>query len=376
MIYLDNAATTQVLPEVFEVMKPYLQERYGNPSSLYPLGEQSSNAITEAKQTIADTLNCSTDEIHFTAGATEANNWVIKSVAEMQKDVGNHIITSKIEHHSVLNTCKYLETKGYEVTYLDVDENGVVSLKQLKEAIKPTTILVSIMYVNNETGVVQPIEEIADIIYGYNGYNALFHVDATQAYTHMQIDPNRLKIDYMSVSGHKFHASKGVGFLFTSQQFAPKLTPLLHGGSQESGLRAGTENVASIVGMAKAAEIACNEMVEVENHKHALINRVIDTLTERGIDFTVNGDGKGTCNITLHGVDATVLSYVLFTQDVCVSTGSACAKGVRSHVLKAMGLSDEAIDSSIRISVSKLNTEEEIETFCYKLLAAIYLLKE
>lgn len=372
MIYLDNAATTQVLPEVFEVMKPYLQERYGNPSSLYPLGEQSSNAITEAKQTIADTLNCSTNEIHFTAGATEANNWVIKSVAEMQKDVGNHIITSKIEHHSVLNTCKYLETKGYEVTYLDVDENGVVSIEQLKEVIRPTTILVSIMYVNNETGVVQPIKEIGNITYEYN---TLFHVDATQAYTHMQIDPNRLDIDYLSVSGHKFHAPKGVGFLFTSQ-FAPKLTPLLHGGSQENNLRAGTENVASIAGMAKAAEIACNEMAEVENHKRILINKVIDILTEREIDFTVNGDGRGTCNITLHGVDATVLSYVLFIQDVCVSTGSACAKGERSHVLKAMGLSDEAIDSSIRISASKLNTEEEIETFCYKLLAAIYLLKE
>ena len=261
-IYMDNAATTGTRPEVVEAMLPYFTELYGNPSSVYDLASESKKAIDEARQVIADSLNVRTQDVYFTGSGSEADNWAIKETAQAYKEKGNHIITSKIEHHAVLHTCEWLEKNGFEVTYLDVDEYGVVNLEQLKRAIRPTTILISVMYANNEIGTIQPIKEIGEIA---KENNIIFHTDAVQAYCQIPIDPEELGIDLLSASAHKINGPKGVGFLYIRKGL--RLRSLIHGGAQERQRRAGTENVPGIVGFAKAVEIALATMEERTSRK-------------------------------------------------------------------------------------------------------------
>ena len=261
-IYMDNAATTKTRPEVVEAMLPYFTEIYGNPSSIYELASQSKRVVDESRQVLADTLNTRPEDIYFTGGGSEADNWAIKGVAEAYKSKGNHIITSKIEHHAVLHTCQYLEKNGFEVSYIDVDENGLVKLEELKKAIRPTTILISIMFANNEIGTIQPIEEISKIA---KKNNIIFHTDAVQAFGQLPIDVEELGIDMLSSSAHKLNGPKGIGFLYIRKGL--RLKSFLHGGAQERRRRAGTENVPGIVGYAKAVEIVVNTMQERTNRE-------------------------------------------------------------------------------------------------------------
>ena len=362
VIYLDNAATTQVYPEVLETMLPYFTECYGNPSSIYSFAGEANRAVTDAREKIAKVINAKTEEIYFTGGGSESDNWALKATAEAYESKGKHIITTKIEHHAILHTCEYLEKKGYEVTYLDVDENGTVKLENLKAAIRPDTILISVMAANNEIGTIQPIEEIGRIA---REHNILFHTDAVQAFGHVPIDVDKMNIDMLSASSHKVHGPKGIGLLYIRK--GVKIRSFIHGGAQERQRRAGTHNVPGIVGFGKAAELAYQNMENSIHHetdlRDYLINRV---LTE--IPYSrLNGEKKmrlpNNANFCFQFIEGESMLILLDQKGICASSGSACTSGSLdpSHVLLAIGLPHEIAHGSLRITLSEKTTKEEID---------------
>ncbi len=361
-IYMDNAATTRVLPEVFEEMKPYFLEQYGNPSSVYSFVNDAKKVVDQARVTISDFINAKPQEIYFTAGGSESDNWALKATAEAYANKGKHIITSKIEHHAILHTCEYLERRGFEVTYLDVDENGIVDLEQLKASIRPDTILISIMTANNEIGTIEPIKEIGAIA---KEHNILFHTDAVQAYGHIAIDVDDAHIDMLSVSGHKFNGPKGIGFLYI--RTGVKIGSFIHGGAQERKRRAGTLNVPGIVGIKKATEIARDALKERSEYETKLRDYAIDRILNE-IPFTrLNGDRKkrlpNNMNFCFRFIEGESMLILLDQKGVCASSGSACTSGSLdpSHVLLAIGLPHEIAHGSIRLTISEENTKEEID---------------
>jgi len=362
MIYLDNAATTAVYPKVFEAMQPYLKELYGNPASAYTFAGEINGEVEKARERIGQFIGAKSKEIYFTGGGSESDNWALKGLASSLKAKGNHIITSKIEHHAVLNTCEYLERHGCEVTYLDVDEKGFVNLQALENAIRPETILVSVMFANNEIGTIEPVKEIAEIAHAHN---VLFHTDAVQAFGHLEIDVNELGIDLMSVSGHKFGGPKGIGFLYIRSGI--KIDPLIHGGAQERGKRAGTTNVPGIIGMAKAVELAQAQMVQRAAYEQKLRDDLISQIEEKIPYAKLNGDRKNrlpnNVNFCFRFIEGESLLILLNHAGICASSGSACTSGSLdpSHVLLAIGLPHEIAHGSLRLTLSEETTKEDID---------------
>ena len=362
VIYLDNAATTKTRPEVVEAMLPYFTEKFGNPSSVYGFASQNKEAVTVAREQIAKALNASTQDVYFTAGGSEADNWALKAAVEAYKDKGNHIITTKIEHHAILHTCEYLEKKGCEVTYLDVDEYGVVNLEQLKKAIKPTTILISVMYANNEIGTLQPIKEIGQIA---KEHGVLFHTDAVQAFGQLPIDVAAENIDMLSASGHKLNGPKGIGFLYIKKGL--KLRSLIHGGGQERKRRAGTENVPGIVGFGKAVELAVAGMEDKIKKETELRDYMIERVLAEIPYVRLNGHRTlrlpNNANFSFQFIEGESLLIMLDMKGICASSGSACTSGSLdpSHVLLAIGLPHEIAHGSLRLTLSEETTKEEID---------------
>ena len=362
LIYLDNAATTRVYPEVVEAMMPYFTEDYGNPSSVYSFSQKSAKAVMMARETFARMLNAKAEEIYFTGGGSESDNWALKATAESYADKGKHIITTKIEHHAILHTCQYLERKGYEVTYLNVDEYGRVDLNELEEAIRPDTILISIMMANNEIGTIEPIAKIGEIA---KKFGVLFHTDAVQAFGHMEIDVEKMNIDMLSASAHKLNGPKGVGLMYIRKDL--KLRSFIHGGAQERGRRAGTQNVPAIVGFEKAAQIAKSTMDRREGYENALRDYLIErVLTE--IPFSrLNGHPKERLSNNAHFcfkfIEGESMLLMLDRKGICASSGSACTSGSLepSHVLLAIGLPHEIAHGSLRITISEDNTKDDID---------------
>ena len=335
MIYLDNAATTKCAPEAVEAMLPYFGEKYGNASSIYALGSESRKAVSNARRIIAESLNCTPQEIYFTTGGSEADNWALIATAEANGKKGKHIITTAIEHHAILHTCDYLAGRGFEITCLPVDEDGMISLEELKKAIRPDTILISVMTANNEIGSIQPIKEVGEIA---KEHNILFHTDAVQAYGHIPIDVEDMHIDLLSASGHKLNGPKGVGFLYIRNTV--KIGSFIHGGAQERGRRAGTENVPGIVGLGVAAELAMKNMEANQKKETELRDYLMEQIEEESMLIML--DRKG----------------------ICASSGSACTSGSLdpSHVLLAIGLPHEMAHGSLRLTLSHENTKEEMDT--------------
>lgn len=363
MIYLDNAATTRTAPEVVEAMFPFFSENYGNASSIYGLGSTSKKALNHARRTLAEALGARQEEIYFTAGGSEADNWALKAAAEAYGDRGKHIVTTRIEHHAVLHTCEYLEKQGYEVTYVGVDENGVVGLEELEAAIRPDTILISVMYANNEVGTLQPIREIGQIAHDRG---ILFHTDAVQAFGQLPIRVDELHIDMLSASAHKVNGPKGVGCLYVRSGI--KLGSFIHGGAQERFRRAGTENVPGIVGFGKAIERAVRIMPEKIKRETQLRDYLIERICEKIPYCHLNGDRDrrlpGNVNFSFRFVEGESVLIMLDMKGICASSGSACTSGALdpSHVLLAMGLSHELAHGSLRMTLSEENTEEEMDT--------------
>lgn len=363
MIYLDNAATTKTAPEVVEAMLPFFSENYGNASSIYALGSVSKKAVNQARRTLADYLGAKPEEIYFTAGGSEADNWALKAAAEAYANKGKHIITTKIEHHAVLHTCEYLEKQGYEVTYVGVDENGIVKLQELEEAIRPDTILISVMYANNEIGTLQPIREIGQIAHERG---ILFHTDAVQAFGQLPINVDELHIDMLSASAHKVNGPKGVGCLYIRSGL--KLRSFIHGGAQERSRRAGTENVPGIVGFGKAIERAVAIMPEKIRQETELRDYLIEQIYERIPYCRLNGDRTrrlpGNVNFSFQFIEGESLLIMLDMKGICGSSGSACTSGSLdpSHVLLAIGLPHEIAHGSLRLTLSEENTREEMDT--------------
>lgn len=361
-IYLDNAATTKISDEVFSDMLPYLKEEYGNPSSIYEFGSDNKHALLEARKKIAGVLECEPQNIYFTSGGTESDNWALIGTAESRKEQGKHIITTKIEHHAILHTCEYLEKRGYEITYLDVNEQGFVEIERLKRALRKDTILVSIMTANNEIGTIQPIFQIGELLSKHPAY---FHTDAVQAFGHIPVSVKKWKVDLLSASGHKFHGPKGVGFLYIRDGI--KLPSFLHGGKQENGMRAGTENVASIVGMGKAAEAASRSLASRIRHECALRDYMIHRI-ETEIPYTrLNGPRRnrlsGNVNMSFSFVDGENIVILMDMEGVCCSSGSACTSGqaFSSHVLREIGLTEEIARGALRFTLNEDTTREEID---------------
>ena len=362
LIYLDNAATTKTAPEVVEAMLPYFSEAYGNPSSIYSLAGESRKAVDQARETIAKALGARPEEIYFTAGGTESDNWALKAAAEFYRKKGNHIITTKIEHHAVLHSCQWLEKQGFEVTYLNVDENGVVRLEELKAAIRPTTILISVMYANNEIGTIQPIREIGEIAHEHG---ILFHTDAVQAFGQLPIQVDDCRIDMLSASGHKLNGPKGIGFLYIRK--GVKIRSFIHGGAQERKRRAGTENVPGIVGFGKAVERAVGTMEERTETERRLRDYLIDRVLKEIPYARLNGHRSqrlpGNANFSFQFIEGESLLIMLDMEGICGSSGSACTSGSLdpSHVLLAIGLPHEIAHGSLRLTLNEEITKEELD---------------
>lgn len=362
LIYLDNAATTQVYPEVFEEMKPYFTEYYGNPSSVYRFAQESKNKVERAREEIAEMLNAKPEEIYFTGGGSESDNWALVATAETYAKKGKHIITSKIEHHAILHTCEYLESRGYEVTYLDVDENGLIDLEQLKKSIREDTVLISIMSANNEIGTIQPIAEIGKIA---KEHDIFFHTDAVQAFGHIPIDVEEMQIDMLSASGHKIHGPKGIGFLYIRKNV--RIGAFIHGGSQERGKRAGTHNVPGIVGLAAAAKIAKENLESNIEYETKLRDYAISRI-ENEIPFAVLSGHRtkrlpNNIHFCFRFIEGESMLILLDQAGICGSSGSACTSGSLdpSHVLLAIGRPHEIAHGSLRLTLSEKNTKEEID---------------
>ena len=362
LIYLDNAATTPARPEVVEAMLPYFTEKFGNPSAVYDFASENKQVITDVRDRIAASLGGESQDVYFTAGGSEADNWALKAAAEAYQDKGKHMITSKIEHHAILHTCEYLETKGFEITYIDVDEDGIVDLDALEKAIRPDTILISIMFANNEIGTVQPIAEIGRIA---KEHGVIFHTDAVQAYGHVPIDVNELNIDMLSASGHKLNGPKGIGFLYIRKGL--KLRSFIHGGAQERKRRAGTENVTGIVGLGKAVEIAFDSMEERTAKEIEMRDYLIQKVMAE-IPYTrLNGHRTmrlpNNVNFSFQFIEGESLLIMLDMKGICASSGSACTSGSLdpSHVLLAIGLPHEIAHGSLRLTLGDNNTMEEMD---------------
>lgn len=362
IIYLDNAATTPTRPEVVEAMLPYFTEKFGNPSSIYEFASQNKSVVDNAREIIANSLHAKSEEIYFTAGGSESDNWALKAAAEAYREKGKHIITTKIEHHAILHTAEYLAKNGYEVTYVNVDEDGVVKLDELEAAIRPDTILISVMYANNEIGTIQPIKEIGEIA---KKHNVLFHTDAVQAYGHVDIDVDELKIDMLSASGHKLNGPKGIGFLYIRKGL--RLRSFIHGGAQERGRRAGTENVPAIVGFGKAVQIAMDTLKERQEKETALREMLIERVLKEVPHVRLNGHRtqrlSNNANFSFRFIEGESLLIMLDMQKICASSGSACTSGSLdpSHVLLAIGLPHEIAHGSLRLTLSETTTKEDID---------------
>lgn len=362
LVYLDNAATTKTAPEVVDAILPYFTENYGNPSSVYSFASKNKEVITKQREIIADVLGAASNEIYFTAGGSEADNWALKATAEAYKDKGNHIITTKIEHHAVLHTAEYLEKQGFEVTYLDVDENGIVKLEELKKAIRPTTILISVMFANNEIGTIQPIKEIGKIA---KEHGILFHTDAVQAFGQIPINVDECNIDMLSASGHKLNGPKGIGFLYIRK--GVKIRSFVHGGAQERKRRAGTENVPGIVGFGTAVKRAADTMKERTDKEIELRDYMIDRISSEIPYARLNGDAKkrlpNNVNFSFRFIEGESLLIMLDMKGICASSGSACTSGSLdpSHVLLAIGLPHEIAHGSVRMTLSEETTKDDID---------------
>ena len=362
LLYLDNAATTKTAPEVVDAMLPYFTEHYGNPSSVYSFSSGNKEMISKQREAIADTLGASANEIYFTAGGSESDNWALKATAEAYAGKGNHIITTKIEHHAILHTAQYLEKRGFEVTYVDVDEDGKVKLDELKAAIRPTTILISVMFANNEIGTIQPIKEIGEIA---KEHGILFHTDAVQAYGQLPIIVDECHIDMLSASGHKFNGPKGIGFLYIRK--GVKIRSFVHGGAQERKRRAGTENVPGIVGIGTAAKRAANtreERVAKETEvRDYLIDRVLKEIPYCRLNGHRTDRLPNNANFSFRFVEGESLLIMLDMKGICASSGSACTSGSLdpSHVLLAIGLPHEIAHGSLRLTINEEITKEDID---------------
>lgn len=362
LIYLDNAATTRVKDEVYEAMQPYFKEFYGNPASIYRFAGVGKKAIEDARATVAEFLGAKPEEIYFTGGGSEADNWALKATAFSNRKKGKHIITSKIEHHAILHTCEYLEKEGYEVSYINVDENGVIKLDELKAAIREDTILISVMFANNEIGTIQPIKEIGAIAHEHN---IIFHTDAVQAYGHEHINVDEFNIDILSASGHKINGPKGVGIMYLRNSV--KIGSFIHGGAQERGRRAGTHNTPGIVGFGKATELAKRDL----DKRHAYESQLRDYLIDRvlaEVPYTkLNGHRinrlSNNANFSFRFIEGESLLIMLDQKDIAGSSGSACTSGSLdpSHVLLAIGLPHEIAHGSLRLTLSDETTKEEID---------------
>ncbi|WP_300349798.1 cysteine desulfurase NifS [Clostridium sp.] len=377
VVYMDYSATTYVKPEVLEEMLPYFTNKFGNPSAFYGISRESRMAVDNAREQVAKVLNADTNEIYFTGGGSEADNWAIKGIAFAHRNKGNHIITTKIEHHAVLHTCQWLEKQGFEVTYLDVDSEGFINLEELKNAITDKTILVSVMFANNEIGTIEPIKEIGKIC---RERKVFFHTDAVQAVGNVKIDVKDMNIDLLSLAGHKVYAPKGIGALYIRK--GVRIDSLIHGGSQERARRAGTENLPGIVGLGKAMEIAGNNLEDHIEKMSALRDRLINGLLE--IPFTrLNGpkDGSkrlpGNVNVCFDFIEGEGILLSLDFEGICGSSGSACTSGSLdpSHVLLSIGLPHEIAHGSLRLSLGEATTEEDVDYVIEKLPAIIERLR-
>lgn len=377
MLYLDHAATTAVHPEVLDEMKPYFGEMYANPSAAYDFGTDAKEMLQRVRKTIAGSIHAKAEEIYFTSGGTESDNWTLVGVAESLQSKGKHIITSCIEHHAILRTCKYLEERGYEVTYLPVSKTGEISLEELERAIRPDTILISIMFANNEIGTVMPVEQIGMLA---KKHHVLFHTDAVQAFLHEPIDVQKMNIDLLSGSAHKFQGPKGVGFLYVREGVS--IASFQHGGSQERKKRAGTENVAGIVGLGKA--VAIGEREFDKNHRHMIEMRdyLMEQLMQQIPYSKVNGSLKNrldnNVNISFRFLEAESLIILLDMEGICVSAGSACSSHEHniSHVLQGIGLPEDLARGTIRISLGVENTMEEMKFLVSRLVFLVGQLRE
>lgn len=360
-VYADNAATTAVSKPVLDAMLPYFSEKYGNPSSIYSIGRDAHEALDEARKKVADALGAQPQEIFFTGCGSESDNWAIRGIAHANIKKGKHLITSKFEHHAVLHTMRALEKEGFEVTYLDVNANGVINPADLEKAIRPDTTLVTVMYANNEIGTIQPIPELGKIC---RGKGVVFHTDAVQAVGHVPINVNEQNIDLLSLSAHKFHGPKGVGALYIRKGL--RFPNFIEGGAQERGRRAGTENVPGIVGLGKAIEIACGGIEERNEKVRALRDRLIDTILKLP-RTRLNGDREkrlpGNINISFEGIEGESLLLLLDMNGICASSGSACTSGSLdpSHVLLSIGLKHEVAHGSLRLSINEENTPEDVD---------------
>lgn len=362
LVYMDYSATTYTKKEVLDEMLPYFTEKFGNPSSIYTFGRRSKSSLEDSREKVAKAIGAMPDEIFFTAGGSEGDNWALKGVAFANRNKGNHIITTKIEHHALMHTCEYLQKQGFEVTYLDVDEYGMISLEDLKKAITDKTILISIMFANNEIGTIQPIEEIGKIAHEHG---VLFHTDAVQAIGNVEIDVKKMNIDLLSLSAHKFYGPKGIGALYIRK--GVKIDNLIHGGGQERKRRAGTENLPGIVGLGKAIELATSNIEEHNKTIRALRDKLLKGIMEK-IPYTkLNGHPEkrlpGNINVSFHFIEGESLLLMLDQKGICGSTGSACSSGSLdpSHVLLAIGLPHEIAHGSLRLSLGDGNTKEDVE---------------
>ncbi|MDD6880322.1 MAG: cysteine desulfurase NifS [Firmicutes bacterium] len=376
-VYLDYSATTPVKEEVLNEMIPYFTEKFGNPSSLYDKGLESKDAITEARERVASLINASAGEVFFTAGGTESDNWAVFGSAEALKSKGNHIITTKIEHHAMLHSCEFLEKQGYEITYLSIDKDGYISLDELEKAITDKTVLISIMMVNNEIGTVQPIKEACAIA---KKHGVLFHTDAVQALGNVEIDVKDLGIDLMSMSSHKIYGPKGTGALYIRK--GVRIANYLHGGAQENRKRAGTENLPGIIGFGKAAELS---KANFENHvKHCselrnyLKDRIINEIPDTYVNGTMEHRHPGNLNITFKYIEGESILLLLNQFGISVSTGSACSSTSLnpSHVLTALGVPVEMIHGTIRFTVGDFTTKEDIDYVVENLKTIVSRLRE